>query len=599
MVKSLRSFTRPEYDPAAPQEVARLPVAGGATVRAYLKTLFRRHRRAFAWLTLVNAVAALSGMVGPWLLGNVVQKLSQGERDVDLPYVVIGFVCALSVQTVFVRLTRLRGAVLGEEMLADLREDFLVRAVGLPPGVLERAGTGDLLSRITTDIDRLSHAMRDAVPQLTIAIIWASLLIGALIVTAPELAVAVVIAAPILIIGCRWYFRRGPSAYRSEAAGYAAVASALAETVDAGRTVESHRLGGRRIKLGDTRIRQWVAWERYTLYLRMVLFPVINMTHTVALAAVLVIGGGFAIQGWLTVGALTTGALYIQMLVEPINMLIRWYDELQVAQVSLARLVGVREVEEAAADEQAEPEGRTVLADDVRFGYLEGRDVLHGVTLTVQPGARVALVGPSGAGKSTLGRLLAGIYSPRVGDITLGGAALDKMSAEQVRSHVALVNQEHHVFVGSVRDNVRLARPEASDSELWAALRSVDADGWVAGFDDGLDTEVGSGGISLTPAQAQQVALARLVLADPHTLVLDEATSLMDPRAARHLERSLAGVLEGRTVVAIAHRLHTAHDADVIAVVEDGKIVELGGHEELVDAQGPYAALWHSWHGDR
>jgi ABC-type multidrug transport system fused ATPase/permease subunit len=590
---------RPLYDPAAPQEVVRLPVAGAATVRAYLKSLFRRHRRAFLWLTMVNAVAALSGMVGPWLLGNVVQKLSEGRTDVKLPSVVIGFVIALAVQTVFVRLTRLRGAVLGEEMLADLREDFLVRAVGLPPGVLERAGTGDLLSRITTDIDRLSHAMRDAVPQLTIAVIWASLLIGALIVTAPPLAVAVVIAAPILIIGGRWYFRRAPSAYRSEAAGYAAVASALAETVDAGRTVESHRLGNRRIQVGDTRIGQWVAWERYTLYLRMILFPVINMAHTIALAAVLVIGGGFAIQGWLTVGALTTGALYIQMLVEPVNMMIRWYDELQVAQVSLARLVGVREVEEAAASSDAEPEGRTVLADDVRFGYLEGRDVLHGVTLTVEPGARVALVGPSGAGKSTLGRLLAGIYSPRVGDITLGGAALDRMSAEQVRSHVALVNQEHHVFVGSVRDNLRLAKPDASDADLWAALRSVDADGWVAGFDDGLDTEVGSGGVSLTPAQAQQVALARLVLADPHTLVLDEATSLMDPRAARHLERSLAGVLEGRTVVAIAHRLHTAHDADVIAVVEDGKIVELGGHDELVDAQGPYAALWHSWHGDR
>ncbi|MET9313157.1 ABC transporter ATP-binding protein [Kribbella sp. NPDC003505] len=590
---------RPEYDPAAPQEVVRLPVASGATVRAYIKTLFRRHRRQFLWLTLVNAVAALSGMVGPWLLGNVVQKLSEGHTDVNLPYVVIGFVLALAVQTVFVRLTRLRGAVLGEEMLADLREDFLIRAVGLPPGVLERAGTGDLLSRITTDIDRLSHAMRDAVPQLTIAIIWASLLIGALIVTAPALAVAVVIAAPILIIGGRWYFKRAPKAYRSEAAGYAAVASALAETVDAGRTVESHRLGGRRIELGDTRIGQWVGWERYTLYLRMILFPVINMTHTVALAAVLVIGGGFAIQGWLTVGALTTGALYIQMLVEPVNMMIRWYDELQVAQVSLARLVGVREVETAAAASEAEPEGRTVLADDVRFGYLEGRDVLHGVTLTVEPGARVALVGPSGAGKSTLGRLLAGIYSPRVGDITLGGAALGRMSAEQVRSHVALVNQEHHVFVGSVRDNLRLARQDASDADLWAALRSVDADGWVAGFDDGLDTEVGSGGVSLTPAQAQQVALARLVLADPHTLVLDEATSLMDPRAARHLERSLATVLEGRTVVAIAHRLHTAHDADVIAVVEDGKIVELGGHDELVDAQGAYAALWHSWHGDR
>jgi ABC-type multidrug transport system fused ATPase/permease subunit len=590
---------RPEYDPAAPQEAARLPVAGTATVRAYLKTLFKRHRRAFGWLTLVNAVAALSGMVGPWLLGNVVEKLSQGKTDVDLPYVVLGFVCALAVQTVFVRLTRLRGAVLGEEMLADLREDFLVRAVALPPGVLERAGTGDLLSRITTDVDRLSHAMRDAVPQLTIAVIWAGLLIGALVVTAPELAVAVVIAAPILIIGGRWYFRRAPSAYRSEAAGYASVASALAETVDAGRTVESFRLGDRRIKLGDKRIGQWVAWERYTLYLRMILFPVINMTHTVALAAVLMIGGGLAIEGWITVGALTTGALYIQMLIEPVNMMIRWYDELQVAQVSLARLVGVREVEAAATGDDTEPDGRTVLADEVRFGYLEGRDVLHGVTLTVEPGARVALVGPSGAGKSTLGRLLAGIYSPRVGDITLGGAALDRMSAEQVRSHVALVNQEHHVFVGSVRDNLRLARPAASDAELWTALRSVDAHAWVAGFEHGLDTEVGSGGVSLTPAQAQQVALARLVLADPHTLVLDEATSLMDPRAARHLERSLAGVLEGRTVVAIAHRLHTAHDADVIAVVEDGRIVELGGHDELVDAEGPYAALWHSWHGER
>ncbi|WP_432943718.1 ABC transporter ATP-binding protein [Kribbella sp. CA-253562] len=590
---------RPEYDPAAPQEAARLPVAGPATVRAYLKILFRRHRGAFVQLTVVNAVAALSGMVGPWLLGTVVEKLSAGERDVDLPYVVLGFLIALAVQTVFVRITRLRGAVLGEEMLADLREDFLVRSVALPPGVLERAGTGDLLSRITTDVDRLSNAMREAVPQLTIAVVWAALLIGALVVTAPELAVALVVAAPILIVGGRWYFRRAPSAYRSEAAGYAGVAAALAETVDAGRTVETHRLGGRRIRLGDTRIGQWVAWERYTLYLRMILFPVINMTHAVALAAVLMIGGALSIEGWITVGALTTGALYIQMLVDPVNMMIRWYDELQIAQVSLARLVGVREIEEAAANSEHEPDGRTVMADEVRFGYLEGRDVLHGVTLTVEPGARVALVGPSGAGKSTLGRLLAGIYSPRAGDVTLGGAALGKMSAEQVRTHVALVNQEHHVFVGTVRDNLLLARPEATDAELWDALRSVDAHAWVAGFEHGLDTEVGSGGTTLTPAQAQQVALARLVLADPHTLVLDEATSLMDPRAARNLERSLAGVLEGRTVVAIAHRLHTAHDADVIAVVEDGRIVELGGHDDLVDANGPYAALWHSWHGDR
>ncbi|MER7108737.1 ABC transporter ATP-binding protein [Streptomyces sp. NPDC000229] len=587
----------PQYDPAAPESAATLPVGTAATVRAYVTELLRRHRTAFAALVAVNAVAVIASMVGPYLLGSLVDRLAAGARDLQLPFTVGAFLAALVVQTVFVRMVRLRGAMLGEEMLADLREDFLVRSVGLPPGVLERAGTGDLLSRITTDIDRLANAMREAVPQLAVGVVWAGLLIGGLTVTAPPLALAVLVAAPLLIAGCRWYFRRAPSAYRSEAAGYAAVAAVLAETVDAGRTVEAHRLGARRVALSDRRIKEWTAWERYTLFLRSVLFPVINVTHTTVLAAVLMIGGVFVLNGWMDVGQLTTGALLAQMLVDPVGIILRWYDELQVAQVSLARLVGVRDIEPEAGDASVRPDGRDVRADEVRFGYREGVDVLHAVSMEVPPGTRVALVGPSGAGKSTLGRLLAGIYAPRAGRVTLGGAELSRMPAERVREHVALVNQEHHVFVGTLRDNLLLARTGAQDAELWAALGAVDADGWARALDDGLDTEVGSGGLALTPAQAQQIALARLVLADPHTLVLDEATSLLDPRAARHLERSLARVLEGRTVVAIAHRLHTAHDADVIAVVEDGRVSELGSHDDLVAADGAYAALWRSWHG--
>jgi ABC-type multidrug transport system fused ATPase/permease subunit len=573
-----------------------LPVADGRAVRRYAMSLFGRHPRLIATALGLQVLAAMAGLAAPRLLGDLVQAVAGGTTVGHVDRVVLLLVGFLLAQTVFTRYARYASSVFGEQVLAELREDFVESSLTLPVGVVEAAGSGDLLTRTSRDVDLLGWSVRLALPEWCIATVTAVLTFVAAVLVGWWVALPCLLGVPPLVIGLRWYLRRAKDGYLREIAAYGVMNASLTETVEGARTVEALGLGPQRLRRIDQDIAGSYAAERYTLFLRTVFFPSVEVAYLIPTVTTLLFGGWLYTQGSVSLGDVTAATLYVQMLIDPVDRIVSILDELQIGAASLARLLGVAHVPDDRVTTGRVPAGEQVEAEDVRFSYVPGRDVLHGVDLSVGVGERVAMVGPSGAGKSTLGRLLAGIHPPRTGAVTVGGVGLTELPLATLRGHVALVTQEHHVFVGTLRDNLALAVDEpVPDQRLLEALEAVDAREWVDSLPQGLDTVVGSGAGSVSAAHAQQIALARLVLADPHTLVLDEATSLMDPRAARHLERSMAAVLEGRTVIAIAHRLFSAHDADRVAVVEDGRITELGSHDELVARGGSYAALWSSW----
>jgi ATP-binding cassette subfamily C protein len=575
--------------------MTRLPVADRPAVREAARRLVADERRSVAFVAVLHIAAAVAGLAAPWLLGSIVDSVTAGGAADAVDRLALGIVVAVIAQGLLSRFANYAGHRLGERAIARLREEFVWRTLGLPVAVVERAGIGDLATRSSVDVTAVGTAVRDVLPIVVVSVTHLTLLFGAVFLMAPVLGLVCLVGLPSILVAARWYLRRAGPAYLAEAAATAELTDTVTATAEGARTVEALRLTDARIGHGTERIATVWAARRRTLALRSVIFPIAESSYALPVGVVLLVGGPLIAHGVVSIGDVAAAALYLQQAIDPMDRLLQFMELAQRGLASYARVLGVSQVPTEESGGSEVPEGTRIEVRGATFSYGGGRDVLHGIDLDVEPGERLAIVGPSGAGKSTLARLLAGIEQPRDGHVRVGGVAVTDIDPAERRRGIALITQEHHVFLGTLRDNLAFAAPDATDPQMVSALAAVGAD-WYDDLPDGLDTQLGGTARELTAADAQQLALARLILADPHTLILDEATAALDPTTARRTERALAAVLSGRTVIAVAHRLNTAHDADRVAVLEDGRIVEFGPHDALVAAGGPYAALWHSWH---
>ena len=437
----------------------------------------------------------------------------------------------------------------------------------LPSGVVEQAGSGDIVSRVTGDVDVVASTVNEILPEVTAALVTISTTIIGLLFLDWRFAVAGALATPIQLHTLRWYLGTSSPIYTAERRAEATRSQSLLDTIGGVETVHAFGLGPRQVEQVTATSSAALDISMKATHLRARFFGRLNLAEVIGLGAILLVGFKLVGDGSATVGQCTAAALYFHRLFDPINVMLFCVDALQSAYAGLARLVGVATMPvPPQADRHPAGEHRAIELEHVSYRYGDRGFAVTGIDLVVPEGATVALVGASGAGKTTLAKIIAGALEPTDGVARVSGT-------------LAMVTQEIHVFTGTLIDDVRLARSDASIDEVTAALDTVGALGWVRALPNGVDTIVGEGGHALDGMQAQQLALARVVLADPRIVVLDEATAEAGSAGAAVLERAARAVLRGRSALVVAHRLSQAVTADLIVVMDEGKIVERGTHD--------------------
>ncbi|MEV4139135.1 ABC transporter ATP-binding protein [Dactylosporangium sp. NPDC049742] len=574
-----------------------LPIADRRETLRWLRGELRARWGEAAGAFAVGLLAAAAGVTPVYALGVLVDRVRAGAPASDIVGITVVIVAAAIVAGVTTALSTYLIARLGGRILAALREDVVARAVTLPATRLERIGKGELMSRVGPDVAAVNKAVTDVLPTMTSSVLLAALSVAAMAGIDWRLGLAGLVTAPLYVLALRWYLPRSGPGYAVERAAVGERSQLLLESVQGLRTVHAYRLETphlRGIDAASARARD-VSVNVFGLFTRFV--GRINRAEFVGLTVIVVTGFLLVRDGSVTVGGTAAAAVLFHRLFNPVSMLLYTFDELQAGGAGLARLVGVVTIpdERPATVAGQSPSDSSLELAGVRFGYPGGPEVLHGVSLRIEAGQRVALVGSTGAGKSTLAAVAAGILQPAAGSAGVGGMPVAHMGPELLRSQVAIITQETHVFAGELVEDLRLARPGATDAEVDAALATVGAADWVRALPEGVRTVVGEGGHELTAARAQQIALARLVLADPAVAILDEATAEAGSYGARDLEDSALAATAGRTTLVVAHRLTQARSADRVVVLEDGRVAEEGGHDELLLAGGRYAQLWAAW----